>query len=257
MDLAAYSLEPGVILDARRALWLESERALVIADLHLGYSWAHRKRGQMLPLGADDLLPRLSSLLATYHPERVLLLGDIVHEAVPVEPFIEELSGLLRLLEKSAETTLIAGNHDRKLSQILEGLHPGIMLRRSFQMGATLFAHGDVPVRNEAGGRVVIGHEHPAICLGDGISSSARFPCFVSGKTLLVLPAFSRWAAGSSIGSGRFLSALTQTARLNLAVAIMGNKLLPLRLKREEEGSYRPCFSPGSRISASPLPLES
>ncbi|MCC6233574.1 MAG: hypothetical protein IT580_13070, partial [Verrucomicrobiales bacterium] len=36
---------PGVWLDARRAVWLEGHRALLVADVHLGYVWAERQRG--------------------------------------------------------------------------------------------------------------------------------------------------------------------------------------------------------------------
>src|SRR4030095_4400845 len=78
---------PGVVLDARRAVWLADSRTLLIADPHLGYAWAHRNSGNLLPLGrASDPLDRLAALAASYACERIVLLGDVVHDAVHVEP---------------------------------------------------------------------------------------------------------------------------------------------------------------------------
>ena len=50
-------ISAGIWLDHRRAVYLEAERILCVADLHLGYAWAHRFSGQLMPLrGEEDLL---------------------------------------------------------------------------------------------------------------------------------------------------------------------------------------------------------
>ena len=47
---------------------------------------------------------------------------------------------------------------------------------------------------------IILGHEHPAITVSGGVASHVKCPCFVAGTGVLVLPAFSRWAAGSESG---------------------------------------------------------
>jgi hypothetical protein len=76
-------LNPALVLDARRAIWLAAERTLVVADLHVGYVWAQRQSGQLLPLSAsDDTADRLFALAEDYDAQSIVLLGDIVHAAV-------------------------------------------------------------------------------------------------------------------------------------------------------------------------------
>ncbi|RYY91444.1 MAG: hypothetical protein EOO11_22700, partial [Chitinophagaceae bacterium] len=78
-------LAPGIHLDVRRAVWLPETGTLAVSDLHLGYVWAHRHSGQMLPVSmAEETVPRLLELVTAYKPKELVLLGDIVHRAVPV-----------------------------------------------------------------------------------------------------------------------------------------------------------------------------
>src|SRR6476660_846006 len=85
MDKSRLEIKPKIWLDYRRAIFLEEHSVLAVADLHLGYAWAHRFHGQMLPLGGGDrLLERLTELCGYYKPRQFAFLGDIVHQAVPV-----------------------------------------------------------------------------------------------------------------------------------------------------------------------------
>src|SRR6185436_14629376 len=71
MDKSRLEIAPKVWLDHRRALYLEGHSVLAVADLHLGYAWAHRYHGQMLPVAAGDrLLERLTALCTYYHPRQ-------------------------------------------------------------------------------------------------------------------------------------------------------------------------------------------
>lgn len=232
-------ISPGLWLDARRAVWLAEFRTLAVADLHLGYVWAHRAAGQMLPLGLrDDTLDRLAALIADYAPERVALLGDIVHQAVPLAPLEAELTRLRDEIGTTTALHWLAGNHDRRLAKLLGKLGGGIALEREFALGPHRLAHGDGFSESDAasrltavqadGGRWFIGHEHPAVKLGDGLATNVRCPCFLVAPALIVLPAFSSWAAGSPIGPGEGLSALTQATQFTHRVAIAARKLLPL-----------------------------
>lgn len=217
-------LKPGVWIDCRRALFLEQARVLCLADLHLGYLWAHRIAGQMLPVKEDDTATRLQDLCQSYDPVRVVVLGDIVHRAVPTPQIRDELTSFLRLVSVCSRVELIAGNHDRALAKLLPSHVP---LHSQVQVGSYVLVHGDLPVVAQSDSVVVMGHEHPAVSLGDGVRG-ARFPCYLAGPRLIVLPAFSMWAAGSDVRRGVFLSETVNQAELRTAVAIMGNKLLKI-----------------------------
>lgn len=231
---------PGIWLDARHAVWLESERILAIADLHLGYAWAHRAEGNLLPIGArDDTPARLAALVKDYAPREVALLGDIVHRAVRIEPLREEIRRLCSAIGEDAALRLIAGNHDRDLAPLLSECGASLEIASSLRAGPYLLVHGDAPdnvaadhLREAAarGGIVFLGHEHPAITLSDGVATRAKCPCFLLGENCAVVPAFSRWSAGGCVRSGRRLSAYLRHSPPRRAIAIAAGKLLPLPL---------------------------
>src|SRR6202012_5036178 len=116
MDRTRLELQPGVWLDAGHAVWLEEWRTLAVADLHLGYAWAHRAEGQLLPVDAgEDSTERLLKLLTKYPAEEVILLGDIVHRAIDVPALHTELRWLALTIGERARLRLIGGDH-----------HPGL-----------------------------------------------------------------------------------------------------------------------------------
>jgi uncharacterized protein len=240
-DRSRMELEPGLWLDARRAVWIEDARALVVADLHLGYVWAHRFEGQLLPLSVrEDSTERLLDLIASYRPAEVVLLGDVVHRVVPAPELRSEVRRLAAEVAERARLRIVMGNHDAHLSTLLADL--GVEVETALQIlaGSHLLLHGDGPDDAErvaaafreiaSGGRVIMGHEHPALTLSDGVSSSVKCPCFLASRQVLVLPAFSRWAAGSNAREGRFLSPFARRAEFDQGIAILANKLLPVRL---------------------------
>ena len=214
MDKSRLQIEPGIWLDARRAIWFEEFSILAVADLHIGYNWAHRHGGQMLPVHqADDTIERLKNLCDFYKPAEVLLLGDIVHRALPL-PQIE--AQLRQLLGEFTGVRLILGNHDRFLEKLISA-----PLQTEYVRGHYVFVHGHQPMERPE--RVIMGHEHPAISVGDGVATSVKCPCFLIGRNTIVLPAFSLWAAGGV--------EMPLRQRFDRAVAILGDKLLPIPLK--------------------------
>lgn len=225
-----FRLAPGLWLDARRAIWLETERVLAVADLHLGYIWAQRAQGNLLPLCApEDAIHRLAELVREYGPREVIVLGNVVHRAVSVEPIREELRRLCRELG-DVELQLLAGNHDRALAALLHECKIALPLAAEARVGAHRFLHGDrPPAAPETEGLTFIGHEHPAISLGDG-HARVKCPCFLVRRDLVVLPAFSNWAAGSEVRGSKFLSPLARAGKFTRAVAILAGKLLPVPL---------------------------
>jgi DNA ligase-associated metallophosphoesterase len=237
---ARLELFPGLWLDARRAVWMEQERALLVADLHIGYAWAHRQQGNLMPIsGTDDTLDRLQALVIEYEPREIIVLGDIIHAAVAEEVV---LSDLRRLNQLGAAVSLIAGNHDRQLALMLRRAGVEAILRREIELGGYLLLHGDFGDETIAeacctsiaahGGRVILGHEHPAITLSDGFVTRLHCPCFLLGDDVLALPAFSRWSSGTNVRDGVFLSPYLRRAKLTQTIAIVADRLLPIPVRR-------------------------
>lgn len=179
-------VQPGVWLDTRLALWIPTEGLLVVADLHWGYAASHRARGNLLPAwGDDEIERRLRSLVADYHPQEMLWLGDIVHAA-------EGAGAAEKYLRTSdCRVTPLAGNHDRRWRGATE---------TSTQRGRFFFHHGDVDRPVPPATISVIGHHHPALAWSDGAGGNLKLPALVASPSRLVLPAFSPWAAGTPCG---------------------------------------------------------
>ena len=243
MDRSRLELEPGIWLDARRAVWLPPERVLIVADLHLGYAWAHRHHGNLLPVsGREHTAERLRALVESYAPRELVLLGDIVHRALFLQPLKEQLCALFGEVGVLTKLRLIAGNHDAQLAPLLRSCGINAELASSYRIGAHLLVHGDAmqktpadanadgDVRPLPGGRIFVGHEHPAISVSDGAARYAKCPCFLIGPDFVVLPAFSHWAAGTEVRGRELMSPLLRDSRPQRAIAVVADKLLPLRL---------------------------
>jgi hypothetical protein len=193
---------------AERAVYLRAHDALVLADLHVGRGEAS---AVSLPLGERaDLADRLDALLDRFDPETVVVAGDAVHT---FDRVTDRARGTLNALRDRCEASgatfeLVAGNHDVALADAWDGpvSEESVLNGDDSDSGAagaprTVVRHGhEAPAAGRASApadRYVIGHVHPTIEIeGD------RRPCFLSGAgtyrgaDLLVLPAFTRLAAG-------------------------------------------------------------
>ena len=219
------------VFDSRRAIWFPEQGVLAVADLHLGYAWAHRLSGQLMPITpANDTLARLQELQRDYVPREIVVVGDIVHRAMALAILEREMRELFDALSVHSKIIFLAGNHDRGLHRILRQWQLPLELSPSYEVGANLLVHGDNSFGGAIGKRVFMGHEHPAISIGDGVTTSEKCPCFLVSESVVVLPAFSRWAAGTNIRVHPFMSALAQKVRFNCAIAICGEKLLRVLL---------------------------
>jgi DNA ligase-associated metallophosphoesterase len=176
-----------VLLDGRLALFHRRERWLAVADLHFGFEVSQRAAGRLTPMwGMGTVRERLLGLLTDYAPARLLIVGDLVHDAAgaaAARDFLAELAAL-------CETIVIAGNHDRQLAGTVE-------MVASWNSDQFQFHHGHCAI--ESNGRTqIIGHHHPAAVIRDGAGLRLKCPAFVQQTSCWIMPAFSPWAAGSN-----------------------------------------------------------
>ena len=192
-------IDKKVILDGRLALYHEAEQWLAVADVHFGYELSQRAAGALFPLwGMADIEERLFGLLADYRPQRLIIVGDFVHDRAARTQALD----LLARIEGGAatapgcEVVLIGGNHDRRAFAADE-----VMAAHSTER--FYFHHGDTPAPDDPGQRTaIIGHHHPAGMLRDGAGLALKLPAFVQNGRQWILPAFSPWAAGGCGGFG-------------------------------------------------------
>jgi putative SbcD/Mre11-related phosphoesterase len=228
------------ILDVRRSVFLPSDGILAVADLHLGYSWVQRRRGALMPVTTPDTTAsRVAALLSDYRPRHLVILGDLVHQATP-QPGVEAaLQELARAIPDDVIWTVSAGNHDRDLERLVGRLPRPLRLAPSCSATGCVLHHGDTEpgqglpetfALEEAAPFHVIGHEHPALRLGDGVATETKVPCFLVGKDVLVVPAFSEWAAGCDIQRQSFLGPIARRTRFHSAYACLGRRILEIPL---------------------------
>jgi metallophosphoesterase superfamily enzyme len=176
-----------LLTPARAAVHVPT-RTAVVADLHLGYDRVRRRGGEAVPARplAAELAP-LADLLARRGLRRLVIAGDLFEDGrCQREEVVEELLGWLGQADVEL-AGVVPGNHDRGLgSSRLPVCPEGVVL------GGWRVVHGD---GERPPGPVVQGHEHPCLRWRPGVEG----PCFLVGEGHLVLPAYSRDAAGGNV----------------------------------------------------------
>ncbi|PHY22265.1 ligase-associated DNA damage response endonuclease PdeM [Caulobacter sp. BP25] len=181
-----------VMLRWSGALWLETERTLVVADLHFekGSSYAARF-GQMLPpYDTRETLDRLDREIALLSPERLIFLGDSFHDGAGEARLAADDYRRLEGLALGRELVWAVGNHDADGPKAL----PGDVIDEAALMGLTLRHEPQPGVQLGE----VAGHLHPAAKVSSG-RATVRRRCFVTDGQRLVLPAFGAFTGGLNI----------------------------------------------------------
>jgi DNA ligase-associated metallophosphoesterase len=172
-------------LNADGSLFWPDQKALFIADFHLGKANHFRKAGIAIPLKVQaHNLARLEKCIKERAPQDIYFLGDLFHSELNAtwELFIA-------LLEHHPQIRfhLILGNHDilpqsiYKNSQLnihQEGLilDPFILNHHPIEDADVLFSF--------------CGHIHPAVRLKGKGRQSVKLNCFWKTGHQLILPAF-------------------------------------------------------------------
>lgn len=160
------------------------DRALVIADYHAGVESALRyEQGVEVPNRAGERRGRLFDLLAETEPDRLIVLGDLMHSiGGPGGAERGELEVLFESLPGDLPVTLVKGNHDGDIESWLSGIEviPGAGVR----LGEVGFTHGHTwPDRTVLEGSVVcLGHEHPFVSIEDEVGGRRLEPVWLRGR---------------------------------------------------------------------------
>jgi putative SbcD/Mre11-related phosphoesterase len=196
------SLLPGLEAHPSGALWMPGSKTVLIADLHLGYSWAQRRRGELGPLADARAREKLFALATDLQPQIFVFLGDLVHAPRPCTPEREWIEEIITQLSGQADLVAVRGNHDRAFAK--EFGHLKIKTVEVWSQPGLTAIHGDrlacaaIPEHST----LVLGHLHPCLGIRDASGASQKLPLFLLNEHCLVLPAFSPFARGYDVGSG-------------------------------------------------------
>jgi putative SbcD/Mre11-related phosphoesterase len=184
------------------ALWLPAARTVLIADLHLGYSWAQRRRGELGPLADFQARDKLLRLCGELLPAHIVFLGDLVHAPRPCMPERAYIEETLALLAQQAQITAVRGNHDRAFAR--EFGHLAVTTAEAWTSGPITAIHGDrldqAPIPES--GTLIMGHLHPCLSVREASGAGRKLPVFLVTPRCMVLPAFSPFARGYDVAAG-------------------------------------------------------
>jgi len=191
-------------------LYLRDEDALVFSDLHLGFEEELRHLGFLVPrFQYDEIVAHLLAVfsLLEHKPGKVIINGDLKHEfsRISQQEWKEVLSFLDFLQENCGETILVKGNHDTILGPVASRKNVTLADNFFFEKRKIYVTHGHRTPRDRdfAQARtVVIGHNHPAITLSDGVRTE-KTKCFLKGvwedKNLIQMPSLNFITEGSDL----------------------------------------------------------
>lgn len=182
-------------LSADRCIFWEEQKALILADLHIGKTGHFRKAGIGVPQTVfKEDMQRLVSLIQFFKPEQMVIVGDMFHSESNKEL---EWFGRWRKDFSALAVHLVKGNHDVLGDQWYKDT--GIVLHaRELRAGAFIFRHdyndySATQKRESVETYVFSGHLHPGIYIKGRAKQSLRLPCFHFATSCCTLPAFSRF----------------------------------------------------------------
>lgn len=186
---------------SQKAIYWEEQKALLLADLHIGKAGHFRKNGIPVPNQLNQTnLTHLDILIEHYKPDKLILLGDLFHSKENLEwhQFEKWKRG-----HRTLSFILVTGNHDILPDQLYHS--SGIHLFKKLRVRPFLFVHDpDDHTENRPGDNsyLLCGHIHPAVQLKGKGRQSMKLPCFFFGRDSGVLPAFGQFTGTHVIRPG-------------------------------------------------------
>ena len=201
-------LSPGIKI-IHTALWLTTERILIVNDLHIGYEEALHGKGILVPkFQLQEIIKEMEKIFQKVKPTTLIINGDLKHEFGTVlrQEWKEVLQFLDFVLKNVLEVIIFQGNHDPLITPIAEKRNVRVV--KEYVVGDTIIVHGDKIIETTLK-RIIIGHEHPAITIREG-SKWEKYKCFLKGKwkgkELIAVPSFNPLLEGTDVLKEEVLS---------------------------------------------------
>ncbi|MGI4022669.1 MAG: ligase-associated DNA damage response endonuclease PdeM [Janthinobacterium lividum] len=186
-----------LLLLPQKAIFWKDQKALIIADVHLGKTGHFRKAGIAIPqeLAQKDL-EVLSDLIKQHQPETIIFLGDLFHSDKN-----SDWNWFALWREKHAEVKmiLIKGNHDIIEEEHFTNLNIQIleeMLIQPFRMAHHPLKKQEI---ENQGAYTLCGHIHPGVHLRGKGRDAVTLSCFSFGSYQAILPSFGKFTGRVAI----------------------------------------------------------
>ena len=194
-------LNQDLLLLPQKAIFWQQEKALIIADVHLGKVGHFRKAGIAVPRDMEQNdLAVLSDLIDEHHPQKIIFLGDFFHSDMNTDWdwFI-----LWRAQFPDLEIILVKGNHDIIDEENYRQLN--IKIHDNLEIGPFLLGHHPLTVEelNATELYAFCGHLHPGISLTGKGRQHVTLPCFAFGQKQAILPSFGKFTGKIGIKSAK------------------------------------------------------
>jgi uncharacterized protein len=182
--------------DTSGALYWPGEATLVVSDLHLEKGSSRALRGRLIPpYDTRETLTKLAEAIDRFEPQRVIGLGDSLHDVGAADRMSADDLAILHMLQENRTWIWVTGNHDPDVAPRLGGKVVG-----EVTIDGITFRHEPRP------GRVtheIAGHLHPAAKI-TRLSHTLRRPCFIGNGRRLILPAFGAYTGGLNVLDAAF-----------------------------------------------------
>jgi len=181
------------LLPERGMHWV-AQRALLVADAHLGKAATFRNFGVPVPEQTTGaILARLDAMIARTRCERLIVLGDLLHAAAGRDEAMIEAVTQWRAQHAGLTIDLIRGNHDRRAGDPPASWHMAVREEPWTEAGLALCHDPNIEIGEpeDPGQPRVGGHIHPGIRMNGSEGSTLRTACFWfrERERVAVLPA--------------------------------------------------------------------
>lgn len=164
------------------AVYWQEQKALLLADVHLGKVSHFRKNGYAIPAQIQfSFYQKMEQLLTAHNVEKIFFLGDLFHSDRNAEwdRFVAWNQSL------SQQTILVKGNHDILPTKVLE--QSGLFVVTEWMEKNILLTHHPT---DRSGLFNFSGHIHPGVRLQGAGRQRLKVPCFFHQPNQMILPAF-------------------------------------------------------------------
>ena len=192
-------LDQDLLLLPQKAIYWQQEKALIVADVHMGKVGHFRKAGIAVPRDMEqDDLAVLSDLIDEHKPKKIIFLGDLFHSDLNTD---WDWFVLWRKHFPKLELILIRGNHDIIHDRYYNDLN--VALYDELLVGPFLMLHHpqNDDALDKAAGYVFCGHIHPGVSLSGKARQHITLPCFAFGGKQAILPSFGKFTGKVAIRS--------------------------------------------------------
>ena len=175
-----------------KAIFWKEKSVLILSDLHLGKAAHFRKYGIPIPsqIHSEDMM-RLYSLIKTFSPTKIIIVGDLFHS-----DYNDEWNMFESLVISLPQTNfhLIKGNHDLLDDHIYDKT---VQCFDELEIKPFSFVHD--PEKSTSGLYAICGHIHPSISIKAKGRQNMRVSCFYFSEKFGVLPSFGNFTGNYKI----------------------------------------------------------